>query len=176
MEELRFLDMPGVVFQAQRTRCPLNASGCDEIHFLISVNPGETPKPISKIASGGELSRIMLAIKTVLSGKGSTDTMIFDEVDTGISGSAAQKVGQKLKETARSAQVLCVTHLAQIAAMADAHFRIQKEVHDGKTFTHVTPLSFEERTQELARIMGGSEITPLMLKNAAEMIQRGKKL
>lgn len=174
MEELRFLDMPGVVFQAARTRCPLNASGCDEIHFLISVNPGEAPKPISKIASGGELSRIMLAIKTVLSGKGSTDTMIFDEVDTGISGSAAQKVGQKLKETARSAQVICVTHLAQIAAMADAHFRIQKEVHDGKTYTHVEPLPFEERTHELARIMSGSEISPLMLENAAEMIRRGR--
>ena len=173
MEELRFLDMPGVVFQAARSRCPLNALGCDEIHFLISVNPGEAPKPISKIASGGELSRIMLAIKTVLSGRDHIDTMIFDEVDTGISGSAAQKVGRKLKETSKHAQVVCVTHLAQIAALADAHFLIQKEVRNGKTYTQVALLSFEQRKRELARIMGGTEVSALMLENAAEMLQRG---
>ena len=169
-EELTFLDMPNVEFQVEQLRCPLNQWGCDKIQFLLSTNPGEPARPMAKIASGGELSRIMLAIKTVLSGTDRIDTLIFDEIDTGISGSAARKVGLKLQEVSRNRQVLCVTHLAQIAALADAHFLISKEVHDNKTFTQVQPLDFEGRKREVARIMGGTEITPLLLQNAEEMI------
>ena len=170
-QELNFLDMPGIDFQVQQERCPLNSFGCDKIQFLISTNPGEPAKPIAKIASGGELSRIMLAIKTVLAGKDDIDTLIFDEVDTGVSGSAAQKVGLKLREASKNRQVICVTHLAQIAALADSHFLIKKHVEDNKTFTDVTQLHFEGRKHELARIMGGTQITELMLENAAEMLK-----
>ena len=169
--ELKFLNMPGVDFQVEQERCPLNASGCDKIQFLISTNPGEPPKPIAKIASGGELSRIMLAIKTVLAGKDEIDTLIFDEVDTGISGSAAQKVGWKLREVSQNRQVICVTHLAQIAALADRHLLIQKHLEKGRTFTGVAALDFEGRARELARIMGGAEVTGLMLQNAREMLK-----
>jgi len=170
-EELTFLDMPNVEFQVEQLRCPLNQWGCDKIQFLLSTNPGEPARPMAKIASGGELSRIMLAIKTVLSGTDRIATLIFDEIDTGISGSAARKVGLKLQEVSRNRQVLCVTHLAQIAALADTHFLISKEVHDNKTFTQVQPLDFEGRKREVARIMGGTEITPLLLQNAEEMIR-----
>lgn len=170
-KELSFLDMPNIVFQVQQEPCALNALGCDKLQFLISTNAGEPAKPIAKIASGGELSRIMLAIKTVLAGKDEVDTMIFDEVDTGISGSAAQKVGLKLKEVSGSRQVICVTHLAQIAALADTQFLIKKFVRDQKTYTDVTELDYEGRKQEIARIMGGTEITPLMLQNADEMLK-----
>jgi len=169
--ELKFLDMPGIDFEVEQERCPLNALGCDKIQFLISTNPGEPAKPIAKIASGGELSRIMLAIKTVLADKDEIDTLIFDEVDTGISGSAAQKVGLKLREVANNRQVICVTHLAQIAALAGSHLLIEKHVKENKTYTDVTPLDFAGRKKELARIMGGTQITPLMLENAAEMLK-----
>ncbi len=169
-EELRFLDMPNLDFQVQQEECPLNPMGCDKIQFLISTNAGEPAKPIAKIASGGELSRIMLAIKAVLAGKDDIDTLIFDEVDTGISGSAAQKVGLKLREASKNRQVICVTHLAQIAALANTQYLIEKHVKDQKTFTNVLELDFEGRKQELARIMGGAQITPLMLENAAEML------
>ena len=170
-EELKFLDMPNIDFQVQQELCPINQLGCDKIQFLISANAGEPAKPIAKIASGGELSRIMLAIKTVLAGKDNIDTLIFDEVDTGISGSAAQKVGLKLREVSGNRQVICVTHLAQIAALADTQYLIKKHVEDNKTFTDVTQLSTDGRKQELARIMGGAQITPLMLENAAEMLE-----
>ncbi len=169
-DELRFLDMPNLDFQVQQEECPLNPLGCDKIQFLISTNAGEPAKPIAKIASGGELSRIMLAIKTVLAGKDDIDTLIFDEVDTGISGSAAQKVGLKLREASKNRQVICVTHLAQIAALANTQYLIEKHVENQKTFTNVLELDFEGRKQELARIIGGSQITPLMLENAAEML------
>ncbi len=169
-EELTFLDMPGVEFQVEQLRCPLNQWGCDKIQFLLSTNPGEPPRPMAKIASGGELSRIMLAIKTVLSGTDRIPTLIFDEIDTGISGSAARKVGLKLQQVSQNRQVLCVTHLAQIAALADAHFLISKQIRDQKTFTQVLPLDFEGRKREIARIMGGTEITPLLLQNAEEML------
>lgn len=169
-EELTFLDMPGVEFQVEQLRCPLNQWGCDKIQFLLSTNPGEPPRPMAKIASGGELSRIMLAIKTVLSGTDRIPTLIFDEIDTGISGSAARKVGLKLQQVSQNRQVLCVTHLAQIAALADAHFLISKQIREQKTFTQVFPLDFEGRKREIARIMGGTEITPLLLQNAEEML------
>lgn len=168
--ELKFLDMPGVSFAVEQEQCPLNTLGCDKIQFLISTNPGEPPKPIAKIASGGELSRIMLAIKNVLADNDVIDTLIFDEVDTGISGSAAQKVGLKLREVSRNRQVICVTHLAQIAALAQSHLFISKHVQKGRTFTEITLLDFEGRKRELARIMGGETITPLMLESAEEML------
>ena len=165
-EEMAFLDMPNVKLVVVQEKCELNSLGCDNIEFLISTNPGEPPKPISKIASGGELSRMMLAVKNVLSDKDDIDTLIFDEVDTGISGSAAQKVGLKLREVSKSRQVLCVTHLAQIAAMGNSHFKISKSVRDEKTFTKVEELDHEGRKQELARIIGGTEMTKASLDYA----------
>ena len=145
-------------------------------NFLFSVNPGEPAKPIAKIASGGELSRIMLAIQTVLSAHDDLDTMIFDEVDTGISGSAAQKVGLKLHEVSKHAQVICITHLAQIACLADYHLLIQKQVTENKTYTQVIPLNQDGQTKEIARMIGGEAITPLLLQNAQEMIDSAKQL
>ncbi len=174
--ELQFLNMPGIEFQVEQERVPLNSNGCDKIQFLISVNPGEPAKPIAKIASGGELSRIMLAIQTVLSAHDDLDTMIFDEVDTGISGSAAQKVGLKLHEVSKHAQVICITHLAQIACLADYHLLIQKQVKENKTYTQVIPLDKEGQKQEIARMIGGEAITPLLLQNAQEMIDAAKDL
>lgn len=171
-QELAFLNMPGVEFQTEIERVPLYSLGCDKLQFLVSANKGEPPKPMSKIASGGELSRIMLAIKTVLSGKDKVDTLIFDEVDTGISGAAANKVGQKLKQVSQNRQVLCITHLAQIAALADNQLRISKHVEQGRTFTDVVALDFEGRKQELARIIGGENVTELQLKMAEEMLKR----
>lgn len=174
-DELKFLEMPNVKFEIKREPCPLNPLGCDKIEFLLSTNAGEPAKPIAKIASGGELSRIMLAIKTVLAGKDNIGTLIFDEVDTGVSGSAAQKVGLKLKEVSQNRQVVCVTHLAQIAALADTQYLIQKNVRKNKTYTQVEKLDYEGRKHELARIIGGAEITPLTLENAAEMLELAKK-
>ena len=164
--------MPNVELVVRQERCQLNSTGCDDIEILISTNPGEDPKPVAKIASGGELSRMMLAIKNVLADKDDIDTLIFDEVDTGISGSASQKVGLKLKEVSKSRQVLCVTHQAQIAALADRHFKIAKRVIDGKTFTGVTELDHEGRRDELARIIGGVEITKATLDYAEEMLNQ----
>lgn len=174
-EELRFLDMPHVAFLVQRDEGPLGPTGCDKVQFLISTNPGEPAKPLAKIASGGELSRIMLAIKTVLAGTDRIATLIFDEIDTGISGSAAQKVGLKLREVSRARQVICVTHLAQIASLANAHFLIKKHVEHDRTYTNVTALDREGRRRELARIMGGAEITELLLQNAEEMLRMAEK-
>lgn len=171
-QELAFLNMPGVEFQTETERVPLYSLGCDKLQFLVSANRGEPPKPMSKIASGGELSRIMLAIKTVLSGKDKVDTLIFDEVDTGISGAAANKVGEKLKQVSRNRQVLCITHLAQIAALADHQLQISKHVERERTFTDVTPLDFEGRKRELARIIGGENVTALQLEMAEEMLKK----
>ena len=171
-EELAFLNMPGIEFETEIQRVPLYAMGCDKIQFLVSANKGEPPKPMSKIASGGELSRIMLAIKTVLSGKDKVDTLIFDEVDTGISGAAANKVGQKLKQVSRDRQVLCITHLAQMAALADHHLLISKHVEGERTFTQVKALDLEGRKREVARIIGGDSITQLQLEMAEEMLQK----
>ncbi len=175
-EEMAFLDMPNVRLVVVQKKCELNSLGCDSIEFLISTNPGEPPKPISKIASGGELSRMMLAVKNVLSDKDDIDTLIFDEVDTGISGSAAQKVGLKLREVSKSRQVLCVTHLAQIAAMGNSHFKISKSVKDNRTFTKVEELDHEGRRCELARIVGGTEMTKATLDYAEEMLRAAEKI
>ncbi|MBQ1413730.1 MAG: DNA repair protein RecN [Clostridia bacterium] len=168
--ELTFLDMPRVTLAVDIQPCELGPNGADTVEFLISANPGEPPKPLGKIASGGELSRIMLAIKTVLADIDDIDTMIFDEVDTGISGRAAHKVGVKLREVSRSRQIICITHLAQLAAQADTHLLIQKNVEGGRTFTSVRPLDFAERREELARINGGDVITDTMRRTAEELL------
>ena len=168
--EMRFLNMPNVELIPQFRKIELSNDGVDAVELLISANPGETPRPVAKIASGGELSRMMLAIKTVLAASDDVDTLIFDEVDTGISGSAAEKVGLKLKEVSNESQVLCVTHQAQIAALADHHYLIDKKVEGGRTFTIVTPLDREARVRELARIIGGVNITQAALTHAESML------
>ncbi len=171
-EELRFLDMPNVVLSVQPDKGKLTIQGMDTVTFLISANKGEIPKPISKIASGGELSRIMLALKSVIADRDSIPTLIFDEIDTGVSGKAAQKIGIKLREISRSRQVLCVTHLSQIAVMADTQFMIEKHDENDRTVTQVHLLDFEGRVQEIARIMGGENPSELMLQNAREELKR----
>ena len=168
--ELEFLNMPYVELGTSFERCKLNPTGADVIEFLISPNPGEALKPLSKIASGGELSRIMLAIQNVLSKGGNVGTMIFDEIDTGLSGSASERVARKLQEVSRDRQVLCITHSPQVAAYADAHSLIEKTVSEGKTYTKVTPLDREGRAREIARIIGGEQVTELQLQNASEML------
>ncbi|MBQ7038865.1 MAG: DNA repair protein RecN [Clostridia bacterium] len=172
-EQLTFLDMPNVTLTIDRQPIALGVNGADKIEFLLSANAGELPKPLARIASGGELSRIMLAIKSVLADADEVDTLIFDEIDTGISGRAALKVGARLRQTADTAnrcrQVLCVTHLAQIAAQANEHFLIEKSVRDGRTYTDVTMLSRAAREQELARIIGG-EVTEAAIQAAKEML------
>ena len=169
--ELSELDMPGVLFSCEFSEIPLSAEGTDAVAFYMSANAGEAPKPLSRVASGGELARIMLAMKNVLAQRDSVATLVFDEVDTGVSGRAAQKVAQKLKSVASYRQVLCVTHLPQLAALADVHLLISKEERDGRTYTSVTPLDFEGRKQELARIIGGTRITETTLKSAEEMLK-----
>ena len=171
-EEMSFLNMPNVTLVPSFEETGLNPKGTDKVELLISANPGEAPRPVAKIASGGELSRMMLAIKTVLASADEVDTLIFDEVDTGISGSAAEKVGLKLREVSGSCQVLCVTHQAQIAALADTHLLISKQVDGGRTFTAVAPLSRDERVKELARIIGGVNITQAALSHAEDMLNR----
>lgn len=171
-EELVFLDMPNVALEVSIEHVKPNSKGQDNIEFLISTNKGEPPKPIAKIASGGELSRIMLAIKNTLADKDEIQTLIFDEIDTGVSGHAAQKIGLKLSQAAKNRQIISVTHLAQIAALADHHFLIKKESNDQSTFTNVIKLDYSGRVQEVARIMSTDKITDLMLENAKEMIGR----
>ena len=170
-DELAQLDMPKVQFACQFTETELYANGADAVAFYMSANVGEALKPMSKVASGGELARIMLAMKNVLAEQDMVQTLIFDEVDTGVSGRAAQKVAQKLKQVATNKQVLCVTHLPQLAAMGDAHLLIAKEERQGRTYTTVTPLDFEGRKMELARIIGGATITETTLKSAEEMLR-----
>lgn len=169
-KEMSFLDMPNVEIVVSMERRELSENGQDNVEILISANPGEVPKPVSKIASGGELSRMMLAIKTVLASTDLIDTLIFDEVDTGVSGSAAQKVGMKLKEVSESRQVICVTHQAQIAALADSHFLISKSVKDNRTYTDIKLLDYDGRLHELARILGGVEITDTALAHAEKLM------
>jgi len=169
-KELRELDMPAVQMDIEMRAKPLGESGADEAEFLLSVNPGEALKPLSKIASGGEMSRIMLGIKNVLSGREEIATLIFDEIDTGISGRAAQKVGAKLKEAAKERQVICVTHLAQVAVYGKNHLLIEKNVVNGRTFTEILTLDNSGRAAEIARIMNGEPITELALQNARELL------
>ncbi|MBQ8183525.1 MAG: DNA repair protein RecN [Clostridia bacterium] len=168
--ELEFLDMPKVEFVVDFKKIELCEKGIDEVEFLISANVGEAPKPLAKIASGGELSRIMLAFKTVLAHKDKIATMIFDEIDSGVSGRAALKVASKLKDVSVGKQVLCVTHLAQLMAYADNHYLIEKAAKNGKTYTSVTPLDIDGRKNEIARVISGGEITDIQLKNAEEML------
>ncbi|MBO5449091.1 MAG: DNA repair protein RecN [Ruminococcus sp.] len=172
--ELEFLNMPNVRLVVSFNPGKLTINGMDSIEFLISANLGEEPKPIAKIASGGELSRIMLALKNVIAEKDSIATLIFDEIDTGVSGRAAQKIGLKLKQISGLRQVLCVTHLAQIAVMADNHLLIEKNIVGDRTSTTVKKLDFEGRKQEIARIMGGDNISELTLENAEEMLNSVK--
>ncbi len=171
LSELAQLDMPRVQFSCEFTELQLTGNGADAVAFYMSANAGEALKPLNKVASGGELARIMLAMKNVLAEKDQVNTLIFDEVDTGVSGRAAQKVAQKLRSVAAHKQVLCVTHLPQLAALANTHLLIAKSERDGRTYTTVMPLDREGRKQELARIIGGTNITETTLKSAEEMLQ-----
>ena len=170
LQELAQLDMPKVQFSCNFTDTELTPLGADMVAFYMSANAGEALKPMSKVASGGELARIMLAMKNVLAEQDHVSTLIFDEVDTGVSGRAAQKVAEKLRSVAKSKQVLCVTHLPQLAALANTHLLIAKEERNGRTYTTVTPLDLEGRKRELARIIGGANITETTLKSAEEML------
>ena len=168
MIDLNFID---VQFDIEVTsdQDHFHADGYDKIEFLISVNPGEAMRPIWQVASGGELSRIMLAFKTVFADKEDTATLIFDEIDTGISGKTAWKVSEKMGQLSRDKQIICITHLPQIAAMADSHFEIEKNVEENETVTSIHPLSEEDSVRELARMLGGAKITDSVLANASEM-------
>lgn len=170
LQELSELDMPRVQFQCVFREQDLAPNGADAVAFYMSANAGEALKPMSKVASGGELARIMVSMKNVLAEKDQIATLIFDEVDTGVSGRAAQKVAEKLRKLARHKQVLCVTHLPQMAALANTHMLISKSERDGRTYTSVTPLDREGRKRELARIIGGAKITETTLKSAEEML------
>ena len=169
-DELRQLDMPRARFSICFAEKEPAADGIDEVRFLMSANMGEELKPIQKVASGGELARIMLALKNVLAENETIGTLVFDEVDTGVSGRAAQKVAEKLAQVSRVKQVLCVTHLPQLAAMADVHFSVEKGEREGRTYTSVEELNREQRCRELARLTGGAHITAAMLAGAEELI------
>ena len=178
-EELRQLDMPKVQFQTEFTpkggEAGMDETGLDEVQFLMSANLGEALKPIQKVASGGELARIMLALKNVLAEGDQIGTLVFDEVDTGVSGRAAQKVAEKMAQVARGKQVLCVTHLPQIAAMADTHFSVQKGEREGRTYTRLERLDRSQRREELARLIGGASITPSLLESAEELLRQAEQ-
>lgn len=169
--ELMQLDMPKIQFVCEFSTQQPQENGLDSVRFLMSANVGESLRPLSKVASGGELARIMLAMKNVLAAEDSVGTMIFDEVDAGVSGRAAQKVAYKLWTVAKGRQVLCVTHLPQIAAMADTEFTVEKSVENGRTYTSVLRLDVAGRRQELARLTGGSMITETTLAGAAELLR-----
>ena len=176
LSELAQLDMPRVQFQCRFRETELGAEGADGVAFYLSANAGEDLKPLSKVASGGELARIMLSMKNVLAEKDAVDTLIFDEVDTGVSGRAAQRIAEKLRSLAKHKQVLCVTHLPQLAALADTHMLIAKSERYGRTFTTVTPLDNQGRVNELARIIGGTNITEITRKSAEEMLLARKEI
>lgn len=172
--ELAFLDMPNVKLSVAHEVIPLSSLGTDQLEFMIITNIGEQPKPLGKIASGGELARIMLSIKNVLADKDDIDTLVFDEIDTGVSGKAAGKIGRKLAEVSDTRQVLCVTHLAQVAAFADNHLYIHKDIKDNRTYTLIDKLEGEESVKELARITSGEIISPAALESARELINRAR--
>lgn len=173
-EILKYLDMPNVQFKVKLEKGKYTKFGCDNIEFMISANAGEDVKPLAKIASGGELSRIMLAIKSVLLSADDIATLIFDEIDSGISGRAATKVAAQLKKVSCGKQVICVTHLAQIAAAADNHLLIEKSVSEGRTFTEIKTLTYNERIDEIARIMSGAQMTEKLYDSAKELLDRSK--
>lgn len=173
-KELSFLDMPETTFSVQFNTVDFNEKGIDEVEFLISANRGEEPKPLAKIASGGELSRIMLAIKSVFADKDDTDTLIFDEIDAGVSGRAAGKIAVKLNDVSKNRQVICITHLPSICAFADHHMLISKAVKGEKTFTSVTPLDEKGQIAEIARIIGGNENDPVHLESAKQLLNEAK--
>ncbi len=175
LSELQQLDMGKIRFAVEFTEKPLDGDGMDAVRFLMSANVGEELRPIHKIASGGELARIMLAMKNVLSEQDHVGTMVFDEVDTGVSGRAAQKVAEKMARISRKKQVLCVTHLPQLAAMADTHFSVEKGERNGRTYTEVRRLDRERRRQELARLTGGSHVSQTMLDGAEELLVQAEK-
>lgn len=175
IQDLHYLDMPSAVFSVEFKDAPATRTGIDDAEFLFTANIGQEPKPLAKIASGGELSRVMLAVRCALSDSDEVSVMIFDEIDTGVSGRAAHKIAYKLHELAKSKQVLCVTHLAQIAAYADNHLYIEKKVENGSTYTEVTSLENEARIREIARIIGGDIITQTTLDSAREMIDFAKE-
>ena len=178
-EELRQLDMPKVRFETEflpsEGEDGMDATGMDKVQFLMSANVGEALKPIQKVASGGELARIMLALKNVLAEDDGIGTLVFDEVDTGVSGRAAQKVAEKMADVARRKQVLCVTHLPQIAAMADAHFSVEKGERNGRTYTKVERLSQEGREEELSRLIGGAQVSEALRRSAAELLEHARE-
>lgn len=178
-EELRQLDMPKVRFETEflpsEGEDGMDASGMDKVQFLMSANVGEALKPIQKVASGGELARIMLALKNVLAEDDGIGSLVFDEVDTGVSGRAAQKVAEKMADVARHKQVLCVTHLPQIAAMADAHFSVEKGERNGRTYTKVERLSREGREEELSRLIGGAQVSEALRRSAAELLEHARE-
>lgn len=174
-EQLRYLDMPHVRFLTEISAVPFGENGADDVCFLITANPGEAPKPLGKVASGGELSRIMLAVKNVLTARNGASTLIFDEIDSGVSGSAASKIAVKLAGLASASQVICITHQAQIAAYADRHLFLSKEVEDGRTYTHVAELEGESRARELARITFGENYTETQLSSSAQLIDDAQK-
>ena len=174
LDELRQLDMAKIRFEVAFAEKAMDATGVNDVRFLMSANVGEELKPINKIASGGELARIMLAMKNVLSEQDQVGTMVFDEVDTGVSGRAAQRVAEKMARISRRKQVLCVTHLPQLAAMADTHFSVEKGERDGRTFTNVHHLDREQRKQELARLTGGSHVTDTLLQSAEELLSEAE--
>ena len=172
---LDFLNMPGVRMTLRHTRGPLASHGQDGIEFYISTNPGEAPKPLAKIASGGELSRITLAIKNAMADKDAVPTVIYDEIDSGVSGKAARRIGEVLRQSAQGHQILCITHTAQIAALADCHLLIQKNVENDRTYTEIHPLDTEGRVEALARLISGDHVTELSRANAREMLQERSK-
>ena len=171
---LDFLNMPGVRMTLRHTRGPLASHGQDSVEFYISTNPGEAPKPLAKIASGGELSRITLAIKNAMADKDAVPTVIYDEIDSGVSGKAAGRIGEVLRQSAQGHQILCITHTAQIAAMADCHLLIQKNVSNERTYTEIHPLDENGRVEALARLISGDHVTELSRANAREMLQERK--
>ena len=171
---LDFLNMPGVCMTLRHTRGPLASHGQDSIEFYISTNPGEAPKPLAKIASGGELSRITLAIKNAMADKDAVPTVIYDEIDSGVSGKAAGRIGEVLRQSAQGHQILCITHTAQIAALADCHLLIQKNVSNERTYTEIHPLDENGRVEALARLISGDHVTELSRANAREMLQEHK--
>ena len=181
-KQLRYLDLEKVVFEVSVSdikgedgKKRFSPKGCDNVEFLISTNPGEPLKPLSKVASGGELSRIMLSLKSVLADSDGVQTVIFDEIDTGVSGKTSQKIGIRLSDLSKSVQVICITHSAQIAAYADTHYKIIKTEKEGRSETYIKDLNRDERIKELSRIMGGINITDTVMKSASEILTAAGK-